>query len=76
MSEGRFAEAQQWLELGLRARPAERTLILNRAKCREAQGDLEDALVGFRAVFEGFRDEPAAIEYVNFVFRHGSPDVA
>jgi tetratricopeptide (TPR) repeat protein len=76
VTEGRFAEAQQWLELGLKSRPAERTLILNRAKCREAQGDLEDALVGFRAVFEGFRDEAAAIEYVNFVFRHGSPDIA
>ena len=24
----------------------------------------------------GFRDEAAAIEYVNFVFRHGSPDIA
>ena len=57
------------------ARPAERTLILNRAKCRESQGDLEDALVGFRAVFDGFGDEAAAIEYVNFVFRHGSPDI-
>jgi tetratricopeptide (TPR) repeat protein len=76
VSEGRFAEAQQWLELGLRARPAERVLILNRAKCREAQGDLEDAMVGFRAVFEGYHDEPAAIEYVNFVFRHGSADIA
>ena len=76
VSEGRFAEAQQWLDLGLKARPAERTLILNRAKCREAQGDLADALAGFRAVFDGFRDEAAAIEYVNFVFRHGSADIA
>jgi tetratricopeptide (TPR) repeat protein len=76
VSEGRFAEAQQWLDLALKARPAERTLILNRAKCRESLGDLADALAGFRAVFDGFRDEPAAIEYVNFVFRHGSPDIA
>jgi tetratricopeptide (TPR) repeat protein len=75
MSEGRFAEAQQWLDLALRTRPAERTLILNRSKCRESLGDLADALAGFRAVFDGFRDEPAAIEYVNFVFRHGSPDI-
>jgi len=50
-------------------------LILNRSKCRESLGDLADALAGFRAVFDGFRDEPAAIEYVNFVFRHGSPDI-
>ncbi len=76
VSEGRFAEAQQWLDLGLKARPAERTLILNRAKCREAQSDLADALAGFRTVFEGFRDEAASIEYVNFVFRHGSADIA
>ena len=76
VSEQRFGEAQQWLELALKARPAERTLILNRARCREAQGDLADALASFRAVFDGFRDEPAAIEYVNFVFRHGSPDIA
>ena len=27
-------------------------------------------------MFDAFRDEAAAIEYVNFVFRHGSPDVA
>jgi tetratricopeptide (TPR) repeat protein len=75
VTEGRFAEAQRWLDLALKARPAERTLILNRAKCRESQGDLEDALASFRAVMDGFRDEPAAIEYVNFVFRHGSADI-
>jgi tetratricopeptide (TPR) repeat protein len=76
VSEGRFAEAQQWLELALKSRPAERTLILNRARCCEAQGDLAEALAGFRAMFDGFRDETAAIEYVNFVFRHGSADIA
>jgi len=75
VSEKRFGEARQWLELALRARPAERTLILNRARCCEAQGDLAEALAAFRAVFDGFRDEAGAIEYVNFVFRHGSPDI-
>jgi tetratricopeptide (TPR) repeat protein len=75
VSERRFAEAQQWLERGLKARPAERTLLLNRARCCEAQGDLLAALAGFRSVFDGFRDEPGAIEYVNFVFRHEPPDV-
>jgi tetratricopeptide (TPR) repeat protein len=74
VSERRFAEAQQWIDLALRTRPAERTLILNRARCREAQGDVEEAIAGFRAVFDGFHDENAAIEYVNFVLRHGSPD--
>jgi tetratricopeptide (TPR) repeat protein len=76
VSQSRFAEARQWLELALRTRPAERTLILNRARCCEAQGDLAEALAGFRAVFDGFHDENAAIEYVNFVFRHGSADIA
>jgi tetratricopeptide (TPR) repeat protein len=75
VSEGRYPEAQQWLELGLQARPAERVLILNRAKCLEAQSDLAGALAGFRAVFDGFQDENGAIEYVNFVSRHGSADI-
>ena len=75
VAEGRFAEARAWLDLALRARPAERTLILNRARCCEGMGDLAAALAGFRAAFDGFRDEHAAIEYVNFVFRHGSPEV-
>jgi tetratricopeptide (TPR) repeat protein len=76
VSESRFAEAQRWLDLALRARPAERTLILNRARCLEAQGNLAEALAGFRAAFDGFKDENAAIEYVNFVFRHGSAEIA
>ncbi len=75
VAEQRFAEARQWLDLALRNRPAERTLILNRARCCEGMGDLAEALAGFRAAFAGFRDEAAAIDYVNFVFRHGSPDV-
>jgi len=74
VSEGRHAEAQQWLELALQARPSEGTLILNRARCCEAQGDLAGARAGFRAVFDNARDETGAIEYVNFVFRHDSPD--
>ena len=76
VSQGRLPEALQWLDLALQARPAERILILNRAKCHEAMGNLREAQAGFRALFDGFRDENAAIEYVNFVFRHGSPDVA
>jgi tetratricopeptide (TPR) repeat protein len=60
--EERYADARRWLDLALVNRPAERTL-------------LEAALVGFRAVAEHFRDEAAVTSYVNFVFRHGSPDV-
>jgi len=74
VTEKRLAEARQWLELALRNRPAEKTLILNRARCCEGLGDLAEALAGFRAAAVGFRDQESAIEYVNFVFRHGSPD--
>jgi tetratricopeptide (TPR) repeat protein len=74
MVEKRFADARQWLELALRNRPAERALIVNRAICCEETGDLPAALAAFRTAFEAFRDEDAAIKYVNFVFRHGTPD--
>jgi tetratricopeptide (TPR) repeat protein len=72
--ERRFAEARQRLELALKVRPKERTLLLNVARCCEAQGDLSAALANFRAVLETFQDEPGAIEYVNYVFRHESAD--
>jgi tetratricopeptide (TPR) repeat protein len=75
MIEQRHAEALPWLDAALVARPAAQPLVINRARCLEAVGDVEGALVAFRAAFEGFRDEPSAIEYVNFVLRHGSPDV-
>jgi tetratricopeptide (TPR) repeat protein len=74
VTERRFAEALAELDAGLALRPRERTMLLNRARCREAQGDLVTALADFRAVFDEFRDEDGAIEYVNFVFRHDSPD--
>lgn len=74
--EGRHADAQRWIDLALESRPAVQPLLLNRARCREAQGDIEGALIGFRSTFDGYRDELSAIDYVNFVFRHGSPDVA
>ena len=74
VSEGRFAEARQWLDLALRAQPAERVLMRNRARCYESEGNLVEALAGFRAMFDLLLDEESAIEFVNFVFRHGSPD--
>jgi glycosyltransferase involved in cell wall biosynthesis len=72
--ERRFAEARQRLELALKGRPKERTLLLNVARCCEAQGDLSAALENFRAVLDTFHDEAGAIEYVNYVFRHESAD--
>jgi tetratricopeptide (TPR) repeat protein len=74
MREGRYADARRWFELALRNRPDERTLILNRIRCCEAMGDLGAALEALRDAFTRFGDQAAAIEFVNFVFRHGSPD--
>jgi tetratricopeptide (TPR) repeat protein len=74
MHENRHAEAAAWLDAALELRPAAQPLVINRARCREALGDLEGALIGFRAAFEAYHDELASIEYVNFVFRHGGAD--
>lgn len=68
--EGRFAQAREWIAKGLQARPGERMLMLNVARCAESEGDVAQARSAFRGVFEAFRDEEAAIEYVNFIFRH------
>lgn len=76
VNESRFADALAWLERGLANRPAERVLLMNRAKCFEALGRLNDALADFRTIFSSHNDEHAAIEYANFVFRHGTPDNA
>jgi tetratricopeptide (TPR) repeat protein len=72
--ERRYAEARQWLERALAAHPGERSLMLNLARCWEAEGGVAEARSAHRGVFEHFRDENAAIEYVNFVFRHDSSD--
>ncbi len=71
MYEKRFAEALQWFELASQARPGAAPLVINRAKCHEALAQLEPAEQLFRAAFTGFADEPSAIEWVNFLFRHG-----
>lgn len=76
MRENRHADAIRWFDLALAQRPAIEALVLNRARCAEALGDLEAALVGFRAAFETFFNEASSIEYVNFVLRHGSADIA
>lgn len=72
--EARFDEAEEWLARGLVRSPGQRTLTLNRAAAREKRGDLAGALSAYRAVYEEFHDEAAAIEYVNYVLRHDSPD--
>jgi tetratricopeptide (TPR) repeat protein len=75
MREERWQDALAWLEFAQRARPVMQ-IVINRARCCEMLGDLATALALFRAALDGYRDELAAIEYVNFVFRHGSPDIA
>jgi len=75
MTEKRYADARRWLELALGNRSGERALVLNHARCCEEVGDLAAALAGFRGAFAAFRDQDSAVHYVNFVFRHGSPDV-
>jgi tetratricopeptide (TPR) repeat protein len=74
MTERRHAEARQWFDLALRGRPAERVLMSNRARCYEAEGNVAEALAGFRGSFDLLLDEESAIDFVNFVFRHGGPD--
>jgi hypothetical protein len=75
MRDGQHAEALRWIDAALANRPAVQPLLINRARCRDALGDVAGALVGYRAAFEVFRDELSAIEYVNFVLRHGGPDI-
>ena len=75
MLEGQFEPALRWVDAALSVRPAVQPLLANRARCLESLGDVEGALVAFRAGFEAFRDEPSAVDYLNFVLRHGGPDV-
>lgn len=72
--EKRFAEAVEWLDRALAARPHDRTLTRNRARCLESLGDMPGAAAAFRRLFDASLDETTSIEYVNFVLRTGSPD--
>jgi tetratricopeptide (TPR) repeat protein len=71
MREARWAEALAWFELASRARPAAQPLLMNRAKCHEALGDVPAAETLFGAAFVGAGDERCAIEWINFLLRHG-----
>jgi tetratricopeptide (TPR) repeat protein len=71
MRERRYADALAWLELAAQARPAAQALVINRAKCHEALGDVGAAQTLFEAAFSGDRDAPSAIEWINFLLRHG-----
>jgi tetratricopeptide (TPR) repeat protein len=71
MREGRHAEALAWFELAAKARPAAQPLVINRAKCHEALGDLAAAESLFGAAFAAYRDQASAFEWINFLFRRG-----
>jgi glycosyltransferase involved in cell wall biosynthesis len=76
MFERRYDQALAWFELASQARPAAQALIINRAKCHEALGDLVAAKVLFEAAFTDARDEPSAIEWINFLLRAGNTEDA
>jgi tetratricopeptide (TPR) repeat protein len=77
MREQRYAEALQWFELAAQARPAAQPLVFNRAKCHEALGDIVAAQTLLAAAFNGYRDEASAVEWINFLLRHGrTPEAA
>jgi glycosyltransferase involved in cell wall biosynthesis/Tfp pilus assembly protein PilF len=71
MLEGRYAEALRWFDLAAQARPAAQPLVINRAKCHEALGDIAAAETYFSAAFMGYRDEASAVEWINFLLRAG-----
>jgi tetratricopeptide (TPR) repeat protein len=76
MLEGRFAEALKWFELAAAVRPAVQLLVLNRAKCHEALGDLSSARTLLATAFAAYRDEVSATEWINFLLRAGQPGEA
>ncbi len=69
MREQRFAEALAWFELAAQARPAAQPLVINRARCHEALGDLGAAQTLFEAALRSDRDGRSAIEWINFLLR-------
>jgi glycosyltransferase involved in cell wall biosynthesis len=71
MREGRYAEALTWFELAAQARPAAQPLVINRAKCHEALGNVAAAQTLLEAAFSGYRDEASAVEWINFLLRRG-----
>jgi tetratricopeptide (TPR) repeat protein len=68
---GRFAEALEWFDRGLRNRPTAQPLLANRAKVLEALGRYDDAAAAYRELYERFHDDFAIGRYVNYLLRRG-----
>jgi len=64
------AKAVEWFEKGLKNAPGAEPLQINRAKALERLGRVEEARQAFRTVYELYRGEQAAIEYVNHLLRN------
>jgi tetratricopeptide (TPR) repeat protein len=76
MTEGRYREALPWFERAGQSRPGAVALLTNRAKCHEALGDTDAAESFYAEAARCGKDEPSAIEWVNFCLRTRPPDVA
>jgi tetratricopeptide (TPR) repeat protein len=76
MRERRYAQALAWFELAAQARPGAQPLVINRAKCHEALGDLAAAQGLFAAAFEAYRDEASTVEWINYLLRRERIDEA
>jgi glycosyltransferase involved in cell wall biosynthesis len=69
MREKRYDEALRWFVFASERRRGVFPLILNRAKCHEALGELDAAEHLYAGAWLLFADEAAAIEHVNFLLR-------
>lgn len=76
MEEGAYELALAWFEFALRARPRVQPVRLNRARALERLDRAEEAEAAFQTVWEEDRDDPAAIDYLNFLLRSGRDDAA
>lgn len=76
MREARFAEALAWFELASAVRATAQPLLINRAKCYEALGDLDAAGTLFAAALADDAAATGAIEWINFLLRRGRLDDA
>ena len=71
MEEGAYELALAWFEFALQQRPRVQPVRLNRARALERLERREEAEAAFREVWEEDRDDPAAIDYLNFLLRAG-----
>jgi tetratricopeptide (TPR) repeat protein len=68
--------AIEWFRKGLKNAPSVQPLRLNLARALERSGETQEAHELFRGVYEEFRDDSSAVDYVNFLLRQGKPESA